>query len=340
MRYRGEARRADAALEAICSRIDFANTIVVVCSDHGESLGEHGEVTHGYLCYGATLDVPLVLVGPDVPAGEIDARPCSLVDVAPTLRTLCDLPPRQGDGIDLLGLALPELEAYRAVVSESLYAYRLYGWAQQTAAYDGHVSLVDGGPRFELFELSRDPGEERPLEGARATQLDEALLGYRAASVGGAGGALVGVQTPYGSARMQRTAFLPPAENRKLRDVREALPDVAVLNEVRRLIAARRPGLLMQHLPNLELFAAEDASNPAPCLELARAYRMLGDLKQAAEAARMAYERGYDVPDVHKLLLVVLIQAKRMEDARAWFTKHGHRLTPEDRAQFAETLGN
>ena len=198
---------------------------------------------------------------------------------------------------------------------------------------------MDGGPRLELFDLERDPGERQRLEHAPAffETLDRALAVYRA-SAAGAAGVFVDVRTPYGSARMQRTAFLPPAENRKLRDVREALPDVAVLNEVRRLIAAKRPGLLMQHLPRLELFAAEDATNPAPCLELGRAYRMLGDLKQAAQAVRMAYERGYDVPDVHKLMLVILMQDKRYDEAKAWLAEHGDRLTPEDRAQFERAL--
>ncbi|MFI5401422.1 MAG: sulfatase, partial [Planctomycetota bacterium] len=162
LRYKGEVRRTDAAIEELLKAVDPGTTIVVIAADHGESLGEHGEATHGLLCHGATLDVPLLLFGPGVPAGRTEERVAGLEDIAPTLRRLCELDARAGDGFDLL--SLPE---ERVAVGESLAAHRLYRWAQQSSAFDGRFALLDGGPRVELYDRAEDPVErlERPLRG-------------------------------------------------------------------------------------------------------------------------------------------------------------------------------
>ena len=59
--------------------------MVVVLSDHGESLGEHGENQHGYTLHRGVLRVPLVLSGPEIPRKLVIDEPVGLVDVAPTL---------------------------------------------------------------------------------------------------------------------------------------------------------------------------------------------------------------------------------------------------------------
>ncbi|MFQ5844184.1 MAG: sulfatase, partial [Planctomycetota bacterium] len=337
LRYRGEARRADAALERICREVDLERTIVVVCSDHGEGLGEHGEKTHGYLCYGSTLDVPLVLAGPGVEAGKADAsRACSLVDVAPTLRRLCDLPDRPGAGRDLLGGSAGP----RVVVSESLYAWRLYGWAQQTAAFDGGASLVDGGRRWELFV--GDPQERRPVpdpeQDPHYERLDRALQHYRSAAGRSGTGAAVAVLTPYGSARRPVADFLAAERNSPLRDVRAAMPELKTLYRMRQLIALGQPEPLRALLPRLEGLAAGDPPNPAYRLALARARRLLGEYAPALRAAEAAWERGYRVPDVLKLIVVVAIQGGDKPAAERWFLEHRDLLVPEDRLRLAALL--
>ena len=61
-------------------------------SDHGESLGEHGESTHAYTLYDAVLRVPLILSGPGVPRGRVVPSLVRAVDVAPTLLYAMGLP--------------------------------------------------------------------------------------------------------------------------------------------------------------------------------------------------------------------------------------------------------
>ena len=60
-------------------------------ADHGESLGDHGEQSHGLFIYESTLHVPWVMAGPGIPAGVRVEEPVSLVHVMPTILDLVDV---------------------------------------------------------------------------------------------------------------------------------------------------------------------------------------------------------------------------------------------------------
>ncbi|MGQ0612266.1 MAG: sulfatase [Planctomycetaceae bacterium] len=313
--YAGEVRRVDAALERIFAAIDPARTVVLVAADHGESLGEHGEATHGHLCYGCTMDIPLLLAGPGVPEGLEDARACSLVDVAPTLRRLCALPSRRSDGRDLLAPALP-----RVIEGESLYAHRLYGWAQVSAAFDGERSLVDAGPRLEFFDLRSDPRElaaQPRTEGDPGQErLERALDAYRARRrEGGAGGDLEN-PTPYGSLRRPDEGFLPPARNRALPDVVSGLPGLSALYRLRSAVGARDGEAAREAMAAVEALFGADPNNPALPLELGRALLLLGEPGRAAQALERAWELGYVAPDLLRLRVAAHLRAADPEGAR------------------------
>jgi arylsulfatase A-like enzyme len=86
--YQGEVAASDAALGPLLEPLLAAGTgervLVVFTSDHGESLGEHGEATHGIFAYEATLRVPLVLHAPGLLPGRVVDAPVRHVDVVPT----------------------------------------------------------------------------------------------------------------------------------------------------------------------------------------------------------------------------------------------------------------
>ena len=90
-RYSGEVAYVDDALAKLFAAVEArggpGRTLIVLTSDHGESLGEHGEGTHSYFAYNSTLWVPLLIAGPGVkPARVKDV--VSHVDIFPTV---CDL---------------------------------------------------------------------------------------------------------------------------------------------------------------------------------------------------------------------------------------------------------
>src|ERR1700691_4168893 len=81
----------------------YKNTVIVLCGDHGESLGEHGEKTHGFFIYNATMHVPLIIRVPENTASRVVADPVSLVDLMPTVLGAVGLEiPSQVQGRSLL----------------------------------------------------------------------------------------------------------------------------------------------------------------------------------------------------------------------------------------------
>ncbi len=336
-RYAGEVRRADAAVAKLIQAFDQETTLFVVTSDHGESLGEHGESTHGHLCFGATMDVPLIVAGPGVASGT-DTRPCSLADLAPTLRELCGLDPRATDGADLLAPSASDKgETPRVICGESLYVYRLYHWAQQTVAFDGRYSLVDGGPTFSLFDRSKDPGETTPLENrdthAAFAGLDSALQRYRASASSSGTGLLAGAPTIYGSGRIPLSDFEPPAINRKRRAAEDGFSVISLIHRMRQAIAMRDPRLVEALLPELKKVEDLDKQNPAPAFERGRALRLRGSFSEAADALEISWNRGYVFEDALKLRLLTLVKAREPIRARAALQKAKGRIPPASLAQ-------
>ena len=181
--YVGEIAFADSQigrlLDALEQRHLLERTVVVLAGDHGESLGEHGEKDHGIFVYENVLRVPLIIRVPDaLKSRSVAPRRVGdivrLVDVTPTVLDLLGLTvlssngERQIDGVSLVdrmrgSSRAPELEAY----AESLYPAR-FGMSPLKTLHDGRFKLIDA-PRPELFDLERDPFEERNIHAERPT---------------------------------------------------------------------------------------------------------------------------------------------------------------------------
>jgi len=204
--YDGEVayvdREVGRLLDGLAAAGVAGDTLVVVTADHGESLGEHGESTHGVFLYDATLHVPLLLKGPGAPAGLEVQDPARLVDVAPTLLDLIGgLAEPFGHGRSLVpllrGEPLPEADAYL----ESLYGQVQFGWSPLIGLRTRALKYVRA-PIPELYDLLDDPREERNLAGARVDDAAEMESRLRALEAT--------LAPPSGEARR-----LPDAEERR-----------------------------------------------------------------------------------------------------------------------------
>ncbi len=190
--YDAEVAYADAMLGKLLADLRAAGqldrTLVIVAADHGESLGEHGERTHGVFVYDATMRVPWILwTGPRAEGSGLRAGSSSdalvrLIDLAPT-------------ALDLVGVGLPASFEGRSVIPsvagtrddapaylEAMDANLTRNWAPLTAVATRDHKLIDL-PIPELYDLRADPGEATNLfsrDASRARTLESLLRGVTA----------------------------------------------------------------------------------------------------------------------------------------------------------------
>ena len=148
-------------------------TAVAVIADHGESLGEHGESTHGVFLYDPTIHVPLLLKRPGGrDAGRRVAARVSAVDLAPTLLELAGVAvPPATQGQSLLPLLSAPRAADRPAYAETDYPRRAFGWSS-LAAWRGDRFLYVKAPRRELYDLAVDPAAARNVAEERKAVAD------------------------------------------------------------------------------------------------------------------------------------------------------------------------
>ena len=173
--YAGEIAYMDAEIGRLLAdpRLDpAAGTAVAAIADHGESLGEHGEETHGLLAYEATLKIPWILRLPGDPQGRRAARPASQIDLVPTLLDLFGLEPEPPSALPGISLLAEGEGDDRPLYAESLLPYFAYGWSQLKVLRRGDLKVVEAPeaspPAPELYDLSRDPEERENLFERRA----------------------------------------------------------------------------------------------------------------------------------------------------------------------------
>jgi arylsulfatase A-like enzyme/Flp pilus assembly protein TadD len=175
--YRGEVAAADAALEPLVGPLlqqgPKGRTLVILTSDHGESLGEHGEATHGVFAYEATLRVPLVVYAPALFQPRVVKEPVRHVDLVPTVLDVLGMEIPAGlPGRSLLPVlagraAGPAPPGYFEAISTSINRR----WAPLYGLREGALKYIDL-PLPELYDLDLDPSEKQNLAASRPEDLE------------------------------------------------------------------------------------------------------------------------------------------------------------------------
>lgn len=267
----------------------YDRATIVLLSDHGEGLGDHGEQEHGLFLYDETLHVPLIVKLPHRrDAGRRVARPVGHVDVVPTLLDVVGLPrPAALAGESLRpamdGTSSPAGDG-RGVYSESLYALYHFGWSPLYALTDDRYRYIRA-PRPELYNLAADRGERTNVAADRP---------QTAAAMRGALDAIV--QPPHqpqavSAADLDRlralgyvgmTSALPQAASAaRLADPKD---QVAVLERYRSGVELRSDGRYAEAAAAFRLVLAESPGMSDAWVELSQALTREGDLSGAAEA--------------------------------------------------------
>jgi choline-sulfatase len=182
--YDGEVAAADAVIGEFLGELKrrgvYDRAIVVLASDHGEGLGDHGEQEHGILLYREALHVPLFLKLPGSrDRGTRVAKPVGLMDVAPTIAALVALPAEHGEDTRARSLLGPDRSG-EAVYSETYYPEIHLGWSSLRSLVNARHHYIDG-PRPELYGIVQDPRETSDVvvaQAAVARAMKKDLDGY------------------------------------------------------------------------------------------------------------------------------------------------------------------
>jgi arylsulfatase A-like enzyme/Flp pilus assembly protein TadD len=184
-------RQIGRLVEALEKNGSLDETILIFTSDHGESLGEHGEDTHAVFIYESTIRIPLIFrYPPKLPAGKVYAQSVRSVDLMPTILGLADQAPAKVQGTDLSKALVgsdpaPALPQY----SESLYPELAFGMAPLHGLRLDDWTYIRA-PHAELYNRATDPAEARNLLDAskdapgaaeakrKAAELDQLLSRY------------------------------------------------------------------------------------------------------------------------------------------------------------------
>jgi tetratricopeptide (TPR) repeat protein len=333
--YDGEVAAADAALGPLLGPLLDAGrdgrALVVVTSDHGESLGEHGEATHGIFAYEATLRVPLILYQPRLFAPRVVAGTARHVDVLPTVLDALALPLPEGlPGRSLLPAAAGLGEGGpETVYFEALSGQLHRGWAPLKGVLRDGTKYVEL-PIPELYDLRRDPGEADDLaarEPGRVERMRALLAPFQSADARPQARA----EARETLERLRSLGYLTgavPARERytELDDPKRLIAVDALLHEVvglslagERAAALERCRELVRRHPRMAL----------GLLQLALLERESGELAAAAATLRRALTLNPQDTTAAALLGATLTQLGRAADAVALLEPFARRAAPD-----------
>ncbi|HWZ82003.1 MAG TPA: sulfatase-like hydrolase/transferase [Terriglobales bacterium] len=166
--YDGEIAYADHELGRLIAWLKQSNlynsSVIVATSDHGESLGEHGEDEHGFFVYNATVRVPMIVkppAGSGIPGGR-RVEPVETAAVASTLLDLAhvkDVVEKQFQSKPLFGV---DAGVRDAAYSETFYPFSSFGWSPLHALESDRFHFIDA-PQPELYDLDADPRETKNI---------------------------------------------------------------------------------------------------------------------------------------------------------------------------------
>jgi tetratricopeptide (TPR) repeat protein len=270
--YAGEIAYTDASLGAFLDRLRSSgaleHTLLVIASDHGESLGEHGERTHGLFAYDATLRVPLIFWAKGALRPAVSRAPSRLVDLMPTI-------------LDLVGVSAPPAINGRSLRTvsdradpaddpgtyfEALTANLTRGWAPLKGMVYGRWKAIDL-PIPELYDVTVDPGETRNLYASNRAEARDVEARLDRVTTGAASAAPVAVDAAaaarlrslgyvVGSGHSPSRTYTPADDPKRLVHLNQALDDASAMwsrgdgaraIETLRAVIREKPDLTVAH---------------------------------------------------------------------------------------------
>ncbi len=299
--YTGEIAYTDAQVGRVLDWLRTKNlenqTLVFVLGDHGESLGEHGEYTHGVFLYDSTMRVPMVVAGPGIAPGQRFRQQVRAIDVMPTILGYLGLskgPRAQGESLVPL---LTEDRAVRATYSymETLYPKTAMNWSELRGVRAEDWKLVVS-PKPELYQLGQDPGEKLNVISQHPQEADR--LQKRVWEVAGQSEVAKTVQAaPLDDQTRRELESLGYVNVHRQKEIRIDMSGPDPKDRVEVLEVMEKTGQMMNHdrfqeaLPSLVRAIELDPHNPMLYSRLALCYERTGQYRKAMAVYRESIER-------------------------------------------------
>lgn len=301
--YLGEVAAMDAELARVVDAFErrSADSRILLVGDHGESLGEHGEATHGNLVYQGVMHVPLLIVGGDLEP-ERRQEPVSTRRVFDTLA---------GWG-GLAATAGLEQQVAELVVGEAMQPYLSYGWSPQVMVVKGPWKLIRS-QGHELYDVIADPGELADLADRVELDREQVRTARDYPLPDPAAGA------PLDGEQLAKLASLGYVGSSVRSQVREDAPRprdmVHLLPALERGSALFSAGSYREAIPLFAGVLEQDPRNLMVAVRLGVAHSLLGETARADQAFDQA--RSIDAGSLDLMLYhaLHLLRSRRVDQA-------------------------
>ncbi|HYI10657.1 MAG TPA: sulfatase-like hydrolase/transferase [Thermoanaerobaculia bacterium] len=312
--YDGEIAAADAAAGNFLGELKklgiYDRAVIVLLSDHGEGLSEHGEAEHGIFLYREAIHVPLVIKLPkNARAGQTIDAPAALADVMPSLLQLAGIgAPEKLDGVPLLGQPAPN----RNIYSETLYPRIHLGWSELRSLHGPRFHFIEA-PRPELYDTQRDRRETTNVLAAERRVFSELRKELAAYGTDVAAPANIEPEEAKKLAALGYLGSVAATGKGPLPDPKDRIGDIATMGRASALSRAGRHGEAIAALRDI---VARNPGFTDAWNQLAVTLDASGRLEESAEAYRSAIRQSPAIAgELGLSLAAVLLRLERYDDA-------------------------
>jgi arylsulfatase A-like enzyme/Tfp pilus assembly protein PilF len=297
--YDAEVAYADAMVGKLLADLRAAGrldrTLIMVAADHGESLGEHGERTHGVFVYEPTMRVPFIISGSGLGVqGSASDALVRLIDLAPTALDLVGIaPPASFEGRSIAPASAEERSGY----VEAMDANLTRTWAPLTGIVTRDYKLIDL-PIPELYDLRADPRETTNLysrDAARARTLESLLRGQTAAFASRGSAAEQTTLSAEARQRLQALGYVASSadpDSRSYTDADDPKTLIGPANDLQRAVTAFNNGERASAMEAARTIMRQHPRFTTAYGMLASMQRGSGDLRGAIATLEDASRRG------------------------------------------------